>query len=308
MDFINLKTLVESVESGSFSRAAESLCVTQSAVSRRVKILEDNYGQLLLDRSGPTLKPTAAGELLISKARKILKIEQEFLRDLQMLAQIRKISFCCTVPFGVSYLPEIFTEFMVRNAESSDLNFVFEMPETALKGLRENHFDLVLIEYCEDLNLTEFSWFPLPDDEMVFISAPNFGIGSATVEIEEMLTQRLYCKKSGCCAVRFLEKSMNTIGREVGEFSNTVFYDDIPFILRAVLAGEGMTFISRSIVAPYLDNGSLLSHHVNGFDRARTRRLVLNKGRILDPMLLDFIQGIFKRFSLDPPASLLTTP
>jgi len=308
MDFTNLKTLVESVKLGSFSKAAESLCVTQSAVSRRVKILEDHYGQQLLDRSGPILKPTAAGELLVEKARQVLKIEQDFLHDIQLLAQKRKISFCCTIPFGVSYLPDIFTEFMSRNAQWSDLNFVFEMPEIALRGLRENLFDLVLIEYCEELNLGGFSVFPLPDDEMVFISAPDFGIDSSLVEIETMLPQRLYCKKSGCCARRFLEKSMQTIGRDAGEFSNTVFFDDIPFIIRAVMAGEGVTFISRSIVAQYLEDGSLVSHHVNGFDRARPRRLVLEQGRSLDPLLLDFIKGIFNRFSLAPPASLFTTP
>ncbi len=305
MDFVNLKTLVESVESGSFSKAAETLCVTQSAVSRRIKLLEDHYGQLLLDRSGPVLRPTAAGELLVDKARQLLKIEQEVQHELELLSRKTKISFCCTAPFGISHLPDVFTSFMARNAQSSDLHFIFEMPEIALKGLREKRFDLILIEYCEDLNLDDFSVYPLPDDEMVFISAPGFGIDSETVEIEAMLSQRLYCKKQGCCARRFLEKSMLTIGRDAGEFGNTVFFDDIPFIIRAVMAREGITFISRSIVAPYLDNGSLMSHRVRGFDRARPRRLVLEKGRTLDPMLLDFIHGIYNRFALNPPASLL---
>lgn len=308
MDFINLKTLVESVESGSFSKAAEKLCVTQSAVSRRIKILEDHYGEILLDRSGPVIRPTAAGELLVEKSRQLLKIENDFLHDLQLLSQKRKISFCCTTPFGVSYLPDIFTRFMSRNAQSSDLNFVFEMPETALKGLRENRFDLVLIEFCEDLNLDEFSSYELPDDEMVFISAPHSGIASGKVEMGALLQQRLYCKKTGCCARRFLEKSMHRIGRDAAEFSNTVYFDDIPFIIKAVMSGEGITFISRSIVASYLDNGSLLSHHVDGFDSSRPRRLVLEKGRALDPNLLDFIQGIFHRFGIAPPRQLQGGP
>lgn len=308
MDFINLKTLVESVESGSFSKAAEKLCVTQSAVSRRIRILEDHYGEILLDRSGPILRPTAAGELLVEKSRQLLKIENDFLHDLQLLSQKRKISFCCTTPFGVSYLPDIFTRFMSRNAQSSDLNFVFEMPETALKGLKENRFDLVLIEFCEDLNLDEFASYQLPDDEMVFVSAPHFNTGSSELDIEALLQQRLYCKKSGCCSRRFLEKGMHQIGRDAAEFSNTVFFDDIPFIIRAVMAGEGVTFISRSIVASYLDNGSLISHHVKGFDRSRPRRLVLEKGRALDPTLLDFIQGIFHRFDIAPPCQLQAGP
>jgi len=308
MDFTNLKTIVESVETGSFSKAAETLCVTQSAVSRRIKIMEDHYGHQLLDRSGLVLRPTAAGQILVEKARQVLKLEQDLLHELGLLSLKRKISFCCTAPFGISYLPDIFTRFMASHSDTSDLNFVFEMPEMALKGLRENRFDLILIEFCEDLTLDDFSVFPLPDDEMVFVSAPGFGIDSTRVGIERMLQQRLYCKKSGCCARRFLEKSMSGLGRDAAEFSNTVFFDDIPFIIRAVMAGEGITFISRSLVSSHLAAGSLVAHHVDGFARSRPRRLVLEKGRPLDPLLLDFIREIFSRFSLAPPASLFAAP
>ncbi|HBA89507.1 MAG TPA: LysR family transcriptional regulator [Geobacter sp.] len=304
MDLINLKTLVESVKEGSFSKAAESLCVTQSAVSRRIKILEDHYGHQLVDRSGLVLKPTPAGQLLVEKARQLLKLEQELVRDLEILAQKRKISFCCTAPFGISYLPAIFTRFMASHVDASEVNFVFEMPETALKGLRENLFDLVLIEFCEDLNLDEFSVYPLTDDEMVFVSSPGFPLGESPVRIETMLPQRLYCKKSGCCARRFLEKSMSLLGRDAMQFSNTVFFDDVPFIIRAVMAGEGITLISRSIVAAHLEEGTLVAHHIEGFKRSRPRRLVLPKERGLDPLLIDFIGEIFDSFSLPLPASL----
>lgn len=305
MDLVNLRTLIESVESGSFSKAAETLCVTQSAVSRRIQMLEAHYGQQLLDRSGPALRPTAAGLLLVEKAHQVLKIEQDFLHRLELLSQRRKISFCCTAPFGIAHLPEIFTRFMARNSETSDLHFVFELPELAVKGLREKRFDLVLIEECEELALEDLTVYDLPDEEMVFVSAPGIGIGSGTVDISAMLPQRMYCKKRGCCARRILEKGMQALGRDAAEFKNTVFFDDIPFIIKAVLAGQGVTFISRSVVAPYLDNGSLLEHRVQGFDRSRPRRLVLEKGREPDSTLLDFIGGIYDSFSLTAPLPLL---
>lgn len=306
MDFVTLKTLIVSAECGSFSKAAEILCVTQSAVSRRIKLLEEHYEQLLLDRSGMSLRPTAAGQLLLDRARQILKVEQDFLHDLEVLASKRKISFCCTPPFGMSYLPDVFTRFMSRNSGTSELSFIFDMPEGALKGLKENVHDLVLIEFCEDLTLDEFDAYVLPDDEMVFVSAPGFGIEEKVVGIDRVLGERLYCKKSGCCARRFLEKSMSDLGRDAGEFNNTIFFDDIPFIIRAVMSGEGITFISRSLVAEHLANGSLISHHVEGFATSRPRRLVLQKNKNLDPSMSDLIDGIFLRFSLTPPASLVS--
>jgi DNA-binding transcriptional LysR family regulator len=304
MDFVNLKTLIESARLGSFSKAASSLCVTQSAVSRRVKLLEDHYGEQLLDRSGPVLKPTPAGQSLIEKARQVLKIEEDFVREMKTWSPKRKISFCCTVPFGIAYLPDIFREFMCRNADQSDLNFVFEMPETALEGLRKGLYDVAVIEDCEGLELSGFSLFDLPDDEMVFVSSPLMGLDAAVLDVDDIIPRRFFCKKNVCCARRFLDKGMKAIGRDVKSFSNTVFFDDIPFIVRSVLSGDGITFVSRSIVAEYLRNGTLVAHHISGFDHTRPRRLVLNEHRNLDPLLLDFIKGIFSKFDLSPPAAL----
>ena len=47
-----LNTLIASVEAGTFSKTAELLHITQSAVSQRIKFLEEHFGQQLLDRSG----------------------------------------------------------------------------------------------------------------------------------------------------------------------------------------------------------------------------------------------------------------
>lgn len=301
MDFVYLKTLVQVALLGSFSKAAVTLCVTQSAVSRRIKFLEDHYGRQLLDRNGTALKPTEAGTILVEKAQKVLAIEKEILESLLATGDSHRISLCCTAPFGVAYLPGIMKDFMLQHADTSDLRFVFEMPEEALEGLRKNIFNLAVLEHCVDLDLTGFSTYPLPDDEMVFVSAPQLGVTSPLVELDRLIRERLYCKKDDSCAKRFLDKSLQVIGRNSDEFKSTVFFDDIPVIIREVIAGDGITFVSRSIVVKQLEDGSLLAHHVNGLNHARRRTLVLNDPQNPDPMLRDFILGIYTAFHLTPP-------
>ena len=68
-----LNTLVASVEAGTFSRAAELLHITQSAVSQRIKFLEEHFGQQLLDRSGQRLALTPSGQVVFAKAKDILE-------------------------------------------------------------------------------------------------------------------------------------------------------------------------------------------------------------------------------------------
>ncbi|OGU10672.1 MAG: LysR family transcriptional regulator [Geobacteraceae bacterium GWC2_58_44] len=302
MESIYLKTLIEAVNTGSLSKAAEILCVTPSAASRRIKFLEDHYGYPLLDRSGPVLKPTQAGSLVLGKAKLLLEIEQELLHGLTEMDNKPRIAFCCTPAFGIAHLPAVLKEFMLHNADMNDLKFFFKMPNMVVEGLKEHLFDLAVIEHCACLDLKDFLTFPLPDDEMIFVSAPSLGIESAVADLDILVQQRLYSRNEGCCSKIFLDSNMQSIGRDSQEFRQIIIYDDLHLIIQAVLDGEGIAFISRSVVAKYLDDGSLRTHRVAGFRHNRKRTFVVSNAKPIDSNLTDFISCVFSAFSLPLPS------
>ena len=301
MESIYLKTLIEAVETGSLSKAAENLCVTPSAASRRIKFLEDHYGYPLLDRSSAVLKPTQAGDLVLEKAKVLLQIEQELLHGLNEMDNKPRVAFCCTPAFGIAHLPHVLKDFMLNNSDMSDLKFYFKMPDMVVEGLKQHLFDLAVIEHCACLDLKEFLTFPLPDDEMVFVTAPSLGIDSDIADLDVLVQQRLYSRNEGCCSQVFLEMNMKNIGRDSREFKKVIIYDDLHLIIQAVLDGEGIAFISRSVVAKYLEQGSLRTHRVAGFRHNRNRTLVVSNTKSLDANLMDFVRCIFSTFSLPLP-------
>ena len=69
-----------------FERAAAELCITQSAVSQRLKQLEENLGQTLVIRS-PQIQPTRAGQALLKYAQNLQQLEHALLADLQPQAK-----------------------------------------------------------------------------------------------------------------------------------------------------------------------------------------------------------------------------
>lgn len=73
MDLRQLSFFVRIVESGSFSRAAQSLNVAQPSLSQRIKDLEREFGVQLLHRSPAGIKPTDVGTMVADRARSILK-------------------------------------------------------------------------------------------------------------------------------------------------------------------------------------------------------------------------------------------
>jgi DNA-binding transcriptional LysR family regulator len=83
LDLELLRSFVSVVDSGGFTRAGERVHRTQSTVSQQIKRLEDDVGQLLLNRVGKDVTPTEAGERLLSYARRLLALAEEA-RDVVM--------------------------------------------------------------------------------------------------------------------------------------------------------------------------------------------------------------------------------
>ncbi|QQA41554.1 LysR family transcriptional regulator [Pelagovum pacificum] len=82
LDLTAVRSFVATAESGGVTRAAGLLNLTQSAVSMQIKRLEDSLDTRLFDRAGRGLGLTAAGEQLLSHARKMLTINDEVFRRL----------------------------------------------------------------------------------------------------------------------------------------------------------------------------------------------------------------------------------
>ena len=297
------QTLVEVVAAGSFSRAAERLFVSQSAVSRRIQFLEEHYGYPLIDRSGPVLVPTEEGRIVMEKANKMIALEKELVQDLHEYEHKPGVTFGCTPAFGIVYLPEIMNRFMMLHSSTSEMNFSFELPDKVVEGLREGLYQAGVIEHSERYDLSGFETFELPDDELVFISSPLLGLGEQEVTIDQLVGYDLYIRKEGCCSSKLLSCNMKNNGRSCADFARTIVCDDLHLIISAVGEGNGITFVSRSLVEQHLRQGTLREHRVAGFNHTHHRTLMVNTTCFVTPLLQEFIAGIFAAFGLPAPAS-----
>jgi len=84
-DPVALECLAAIVETGGFEKAAQRLHVTQSAVSQRLRALEEQAGSVLVVRSRP-LRPTRAGQLLLKHTQQMRLLRADLERDMQALA------------------------------------------------------------------------------------------------------------------------------------------------------------------------------------------------------------------------------
>ncbi|MDD2582276.1 MAG: LysR family transcriptional regulator [Desulfuromonadaceae bacterium] len=299
MESVYLKTLVEVVKAGNISKAADILCVTQPAVSRRIKFIEEQYGYPLLDRSGQTLTLTNAGKLVFEKAEKLLEIERELLSGLKSMRENKSISFICTPTFGIVHLPTVMREFMMEYKDLADLSFMFDTPGNIIEELRDGMYDLAVMEHCECFDFSDLTTVALPGDDMIFASSPTLAVPSGITAPDDLFAQNIFVRKEGCCSRTLLEGNLRAIGRELSDFKSFVVIDDLHMILQVTREGQGVSFLSRELVQEQLDTGLLCEHRIDGFRHHRNRTMIIHGDRQQQNSPLNyFITILSKHFDL----------
>jgi DNA-binding transcriptional LysR family regulator len=291
-----LRTLIAAVEEGSFSRAADVLHITQSAVSQRIKLLEEHFGQQLLDRSGPSLELTPAGQLVLAKAREIVSKERELVDSLKGLSKEKRLAICCTPTFGMAFLSQVLSDFLRAHADVADLKFTFQQPLEALRSLRNEEFDLAAIEHCPGQDFSGLDRFVLPDDELVLVVPPGKFAGAADghADLSTLTRFRLFARRDGCSSKEMLRQSLARAGYDFTDFEGVMISDDLRFTIDSIVAGEGIAFVSRALVNEHLAAGRLIGYRVNGFEHCRGRSVALLPGRHQDPLIGDLLECLFR--------------
>lgn len=291
-----LNTLIAAIEAGTFSKAAEILHITQSAVSQRIKLLEEHFGQQLIDRSGQRLVLTPAGQVVFAKAKDILEKEKELLNCLQESNTQKRLSLCCTPTFGMAYLPQVLNNFLRAHSDMSDFKFIFLQPAEALRGLRNEEFDLAVIEHSLDQDFSGYDRFSMPDDEMLVVAAAALKVPHAggVIRLEDLMGYRLFARRDGCSSKELMRRNLHACGCDFADFDGVIVSDDLRFTVQSVMAGDGLAYVSQALVSQYLESGQLVSLRVEGFQHCRGRSVVMLPQRADDALLKELLESIFE--------------
>ena len=138
-----LRTFVTLVDLGSYTKAGDALGRTQPAISLQLRRLEEIIGSRLVVQEGRALHLTSEGEVLLSYAREILRLNDE------AVAQYRPTSIGGTIRIGlptdyaVAFLQRVLTEYLHAHPESS-LEIRCGLSDVVLEKLKAEELDVVV--------------------------------------------------------------------------------------------------------------------------------------------------------------------
>ena len=143
IDLDLLRCFVTVVESNGFTQASKRLHLTQSAITMKIKRLEDLLGKRLFVKSVPPLKLTPEGEIILGYAYRLLELNHEMMMRVSKADVVTTIRLGVISHFGYHHLPLWLTAFKKAYPQ---IRVVMDMGMTddLLKSLEEDRFDLVI--------------------------------------------------------------------------------------------------------------------------------------------------------------------
>jgi DNA-binding transcriptional LysR family regulator len=146
MDISALQAFLAVAETGSFSRAAERIYLTQPAISKRIAALEKEIGARLFDRIGRGIHLTPAGEALLSRARNVLKELEDVKRGITNLSGSisGELLLATSHHIGLHRLPGLLKQFHETYTQVR-LNLQFMDSEKACQAVARGDLELAVV-------------------------------------------------------------------------------------------------------------------------------------------------------------------
>jgi DNA-binding transcriptional LysR family regulator len=280
MDTRQLAAFCAVVERRSFSQAAEQLGVTQPAVSLQVRALEKRLGAQLLDRSGRRVEPTEAGRRLYRGAQRLLTLEAQVLDDLAAEAE-GELSGSLTIGASTGpaaiVVPQLLCEFQHDNPK---VRVAFEVHDTrtVVELVAERRLELGIVGAAPRHRGVRYE--PFAYDEVVLVCPPGHRFAGRDLDAHELASEALVVMQEGAGVRRIVEDELRRLGLRLRDLDIRLELGLQESVRSAVLAGYGITFISRAAVEADLAAGALVEARIRGMNGRREISLARSTGRV----------------------------
>ncbi|MDN2566970.1 LysR substrate-binding domain-containing protein [Aquibium sp. A9E412] len=146
LDLDQLATFVAIADTGSFTRAAEEVHRTQSAVSMQMRRLEERVGKPLFHKDGRVNRLSEDGERLLAYARRMLRLNRETLAAFDDDSLEGHLRIGMPDDYAERFLPEIMARF-ARSNPRVEMTVLCEPTENLVEHVRRGQADIALVTY-----------------------------------------------------------------------------------------------------------------------------------------------------------------
>ena len=285
---------------GSFKRAADSLYVSQPAVSLQVQNLEKQLNVPLFDRGGRRAQLTEAGHLLLSYGEKVISLCQETCRAIEDLQNLQggTLIVGASQTTGTYLIPRMIGLFRDKYSDVSVQLQVHSTRRTSW-AVANGQVDLAIIggevptELQDVLNVIPYS-----NDELALILPPSHVLAQEkAIQKEDLYKLNFITLDSQSTIRKVIDKVLTRYEINPKRLKIEMELNSIEAIKNAVQSGLGAAFVSTTAIEKELEMGVLHQAKIQDVTIGRTLAVIVNPSRYCSKAAEAFSKEILPKFS-----------
>ena len=276
----------------SFSKAADELHITQPAITRHIKQLEDHFDQKLFERKGNSIDLTHAGIVLLQHCKELFKLHKSLQFDMNALIDetqgILRIAASTTI--AQYLLPEVLAKFHKKfpKVKVTLLNANTSIVE---KEVLEQNVEIGFIEGSSKNR--ELAYNPFLKDEIVLVVAKGHQLYNAkAIDFYDLKGAPMILREKGSGTLEFILNTLKTGGISENELQIEMQLGSSESIKSYLKDTESVAFLSINTILDELRSGDLGIVDINNFSIDRYFSYIHLQGHrgALSQLFIDFLQ------------------
>ena len=242
---------------GSFTKAAETLYITQPAVTKHIHELESELGIPLFERKGNSIQLTAAGQIVRNHAENIFDVYRQIEFEISTLKQqlSGRLRLGASTTIAQYVLPPVLALFNQRFPEIR-VTLINENSRIIEQALFDKEIDLGLVENSSRNKALKYT--PFMDDELVLVTATNHNqYKKEPVPLKVLTTIPLVLREKGSGTLEVLEKALKRDGLSLKDLNVRIYLGSSEGIKSYLQEAPCCSVVSIRTVAKEVASGQL---------------------------------------------------
>lgn len=281
-----LKIFHAVARSGSFSRAASELAISQPSVSIQVGELERQFGVELFEPAGKSVRLTEAGRVCFDYAGRILALLDEAQRAMDEVKGLRRgrLLVGATQTPGTYILPGLLGR-LKGEYPRLEVTLRIGEPRKIQEMVQRQELDVAVTGWR--VSLPDLEAIAIAADELVLVTAPTHRLaGVADVAVSDLSGESFIMRERGSGSREIVDDALHRAGVYI---TPTLELEGVDAVKQAVAANLGISMLSRYAIDLEVASGRLCVVPVRGFSVKRTIWLVRHRDRQLSRAAQAFV-------------------
>ena len=286
-------SLIKIVETGSYTKAAAELSLSQPAVSQHMHALESELQVKLFERKRGTLKLTREGRTVVKYARRMVSVQNNLRQALENIkTKITSLTVGITHTAESNAIVEALASF--ANAEDSGVTFRIHTDTT------ENLYNMFM-NFELDFAIVEgrnpeqsLNYMLLDTDCLILAVPPDHRLADKSmITMSELHKEKLILRRPRSDTRSLFEAALETHNMRIDAFNVVMEINNIATIKDLIRRGLGVSVLPKSACMDEIGEKKLMALSIENLSMMRETNIVYSD----DFEYVDFLQDLVKRYN-----------